>query len=222
MMAIRLIVGLGNPGERYARTRHNVGAAWLDQVARRHGVALKEQRKFKGGFGRGEVLGRDTRLLLPSTYVNLSGEAVAAVARFHKIAPAEILVAHDEVAFPPGVCRLRRGGGHNGHNGLRSVIAALGNQRDFVRLRIGVGHPGDPDAMVGYLTGTTMPTAERALVERAATLDDALLALVLRGDIDSAMNLLHAPRAAAGPAGCGTHAAGSLNAPVKRSAATGD
>ena len=192
-MAIRLIVGLGNPGEHYARTRHNVGAAWLAHLARRYDIALKEQRKFKGGLGRGEVLGQDMRLLLPSTYVNLSGEAVAAVARFHKIVPTEILVAYDEVAFPPGVCRLRRGGGHNGHNGLRSVIAALGNQRDFVRLRIGVGHPGDPDAMVGYLTGTAMPAAERTLVEHAATLDDALLALVLSGDIDSAMNLLHAP-----------------------------
>lgn len=199
-MTIRLIVGLGNPGKNYARTRHNVGSAWLTVVARRHRIALKEQRKFKGSLGRGEVLGRDLRLLLPSTYVNLSGEAVGAVAHFHKIAPAEILVAHDEVAFPPGVCRLRRGGGHNGHNGLRSVIAALGNQRDFARLRIGVGHPGDADAMVGYLTGTTMPATERDLVEQAASLDDATLALVLDGNFDRAMNLLHAPNPApAGP-----------------------
>lgn len=202
-MAIRLIVGLGNFGARYARTRHNVGAVWLETLAARFGVALKEQRKFKGLVGRGDILGRDARLLLPATYVNLSGEAVGAVGRFHKIAPEEMLIAHDEVAFPAGVSRLRGGGGHNGHNGLRNVIAALGNQRGFSRLRIGVGHPGDASAMVAYLTGVAMPVAERLAVERSAALSDEVLALVLDGDLERAMNLLHAPvpeRAPATPA----------------------
>lgn len=196
-MAIRLLVGLGNPGERYARTRHNIGAAWLEGLAARFGVPLREHRKFKGLCGRGDVLGRNVWLLYPTTYVNLSGEAVGGMARFHKIAPEEILVAYDEVAFPPGVCRLRGGGGHNGHNGLKSVIAALGNARGFVRLRIGVGHPGDPAAMVAYLTGATMPAEERAAAECAARLDDEVLALVLDGDLPNAMNLFHAPRPAA-------------------------
>ena len=193
-MAIRLLVGLGNPGKRYARTRHNIGAWWLESMAARFGVALKKQRKFQGLVGRGDVLGRDLLMLLPATYVNLSGNAVGAVARFHKIAVEQILVAYDEVAFPPGVCRLRGGGGHNGHNGLKDVIAALGNQRDFTRLRIGVGHPGDPNAMVGYLTGTPMPAAERLAAQQAATLADEVLALVLDGDLPNAMNMFHGPR----------------------------
>ena len=192
-MALRLLVGLGNPGPSYARTRHNVGAAWLEGLAARFAVPLREQRKFKGRIGRGEVFGHDVRLLVPTTYVNLSGEAVGALARFHKIAPEEILVAYDEVAFPPGVCRLRGGGGHNGHNGLKSVIAALGNARGFARLRIGVGHPGDATAMVAYLTGVTMPAAERCAALRAARLEDEVLKLVLDGDLGRAMNLLHAP-----------------------------
>lgn len=192
-MALRLLVGLGNPGPSYARTRHNVGAAWLEGLAARFGVPLREQRKFKGRLGRGDVFGHDVRLLYPSTYVNLSGDAVGAVARFHKIAPEEILVAYDEVAFPPGVCRLRGGGGHNGHNGLKSVIAALGNARGFARLRIGVGHPGDPAAMVAFLTGVTMPADERCAALRAARLEDEVLQLVLDGDLGRAMNLLHAP-----------------------------
>ena len=205
-MAIRLLVGLGNPGTRYARTRHNIGAWWLENMAARFGVALKEQRKFKGLVGRGDVLGRDLRLLVPTTYVNRSGEAVGAVARFHKIAADQILVAYDEVAFPPGVCRLRGGGGHNGHNGLRDLIAALGNQRGFTRLRIGVGHPGDPNAMVAYLTGTPMPASDRLAAERAATLDDDVLSLVLDGDLPSAMNRFHAP---GGPNGQAAQAAAS-------------
>ena len=194
-MAIRLIAGLGNPGPRYARTRHNVGARWLSALSARFGVPLTEQRRFSGEFGRGDILGHDVRLLLPTTYVNLSGDAVSAVARFYKIRPAEILVAYDEVAFPVGTCRLRTGGGHNGHNGLKSIIASLGNERAFARLRIGVGHPGDAEAMVAYLTGANMPAAERETAQQAASLDDAVLALVLEGELQQAMNLFHAPRA---------------------------
>ena len=194
-MAIRLIAGLGNPGPRYARTRHNVGACWLSALAARFGVPLTEQRRFSGEFGRGDILGHDVRLLLPTTYVNLSGDAVSAAARFYKIRPAEILVAHDEVAFPVGTCRLRTGGGHNGHNGLKSIIAALGNERGFARLRIGVGHPGDAEMMVAYLTGANMPATERETAQQAASPDDAVLALVLDGELQQAMNLFHAPRA---------------------------
>ena len=194
-MTIRLIAGLGNPGPRYARTRHNIGAAWLESLAQRFGIALAEHRKFKGAFGRGDILGHDVRLLFPSTYVNLSGDAVGAAAKFHKIEPAEILVAYDEVAFPVGTCRLKDGGGHNGHNGLKSVIAALGNERGFARLRIGIGHPGTADEMVAYLTGTRMPAEQRKIAERSARLSDEVLALVLHGDLQQAMNLYHAPPA---------------------------
>ena len=193
-MAIRLIAGLGNPGTRYARTRHNVGAAWLLELAQRFGIRLAEDRKFKGLLGRGDILGRDVRLLLPTTYVNLSGEAVGAVAHFYRMTAQEILVAYDEVAFPVGVSRLKKDGGHNGHNGLKSVIAGLGNDRGFARLRIGVGHPGSAEDMVAYLTGAAMPEAEREAGAKSAVLDDAVLDQVLGGDIDGAMNLFHAPR----------------------------
>ena len=120
-------------------------------------------RKFKGTFGRGDILGRDVRLLFPSTYVNLSGDAVGAVAKFYKVEPGQMLIAYDEVAFPVGVCRLKDGGGHNGHNGLKSVIAALRNDQGFARLRIGVDHPGNADEMVAYLTliGATITPGRR-------------------------------------------------------------
>lgn len=192
-MAIRLIAGLGNPGARYARTRHNIGAVWLESLARRFGIPLAKDRKSKGAVGRGDMLGRDVRLLLPTTYVNLSGESVSAVAGFYKIAPTEILIAYDEVVFPVGRCRLKDGGGHNGHNGLKSVIAALGNDRSFARLRIGIGHPGNADEMVSYLTRVAMPTAEREVAAQAARLSDEVLDLVLEGDLQQAMNLFHAP-----------------------------
>ena len=193
-MAIRLIAGLGNPGTRYARTRHNVGAVWLLELAQRFGIRLAEERKFKGLLGRGDMLGRDVRLLLPTTYVNLSGEAVGAVAHFYRMTAQEILVAYDEVAFPVGVTRLKKDGGHNGHNGLKSVIAGLANDRGFARLRIGVGHPGNAADMVAFLTGAAMPEAEREAAAESADLDDPVLDLVLDGDIDRAMNLFHAPR----------------------------
>ena len=196
-MTIRLIAGLGNPGRQYANTRHNVGARWLYALAGRIGVSLQEERKFKGLVGRGCVLGQEFRLLAPTTYVNLSGQAVGAMANFYKIAAAEILVAYDEVAFPVGTTRLKSGGGHNGHNGIKSVIAGLGNSRDFLRLRIGVGHPGDAQHMVAYLTGTPMPAEESERAAQSAELSDEVLALVLRGELQQAMNLLHAPAAPA-------------------------
>lgn len=192
-MAIRLIAGLGNPGKRYAGTRHNIGAVWLDSLARRFGIDLAEHRKFKGAYGRGDVLGRDVRLLRPSTYVNLSGDALGAVAKFYKIEPAQMLIAYDEVAFPAGICRLKDGGGHNGHNGLKSVIAALGNDQGFARLRIGVGHPGNAGEMVAYLTRVGMPAAQREAATEAAWLSDDILDLVLEGNLQQAMNLFHAP-----------------------------
>ena len=143
MAAIRLIVGLGNPGSRYAGTPHNVGADFVERLAQRFKIVLAEDAQFKGRIGRGNLAGHDVRLLIPSTFMNLSGECVGAVATFYNFLPAEILVAHDEMAFEPGTVRLKLGGGHNGHNGLRDIIGALGNDASFVRLRIGVGHPGD-------------------------------------------------------------------------------
>ena len=149
-------------------------------------------------MGRADILGHEcASALLPATYVNLSGDALGAVARFYKLAPAEILVGYDEVAFPAGTARLKAGGGHNGHNGLKSVIAGLGGARDFMRLRIGVGHPGSPEDMVAYLTGVTMPAGEFEAALDSARLDGDVLGFVLDGDLQQAMNRFHAPAAAA-------------------------
>jgi PTH1 family peptidyl-tRNA hydrolase len=191
--SIRLIAGLGNPGPRYQNTRHNVGAECVVALARRFGITLSEDRRFKGLLGRGAMLGHDVRLLLPLTFMNLSGDSVGAVARFFRLEPDEILVAYDEMAFEPGVVRLKSGGGDNGHNGIRSVIAGLGNARNFHRLRIGVGHPGDREAVTPYLTSVRMPEAERALVARACELSDSVLQLLLDGLMQKAMSELHAP-----------------------------
>jgi PTH1 family peptidyl-tRNA hydrolase len=193
MAPIRLIAGLGNPGPRYETTRHNVGANFAWHLARRFNVSLNGDTKFKGYVGRGDVLGFDVRILVPSTFMNLSGESIGALARFYKIPCVEMLVAHDEMAFEPGQLRLKSGGGDNGHNGIRSVIASLGGEREFQRLRIGVGHPGDRDRVTAYLTSQRMPEAEREAVEKAFMLPEATLSAMLSGDYQKAMNAMHAP-----------------------------
>ena len=194
MSRIRLIVGLGNPGPRYVRTRHNVGANFVRALAERFGIRLNEESKFKGHVGRGEVAGVDVRLLVPNTFMNLSGESVGAMARFYKFEPEEILVAYDELAFDPGVLRLKSGGGDNGHNGIKSVTEGLGNAREFHRLRIGVDHPGSKELVTAFLTSHTMPEEDRALVESSLVIEEQVLGDMLTGEMDKAMNALHAPR----------------------------
>jgi PTH1 family peptidyl-tRNA hydrolase len=191
MAALRLIVGLGNPGPRYDDTLHNVGARFVAELAARFRIPLTDEPRFKGRLGRGSIFAHDVRLLIPNTFMNLSGESVGAVAAFYKFTPPEILVAHDEMAFEPGVLRLKRGGGHNGHNGLRDIIESLGNDAGFVRLRIGVGHPGDKDRVSGYLTGAKMRPDVREKVNAAMALSDQLIELICAGEIAKAMNVLH-------------------------------
>ncbi len=193
MAGIRLIAGLGNPGPRYRHTRHNVGAEFVESLAGRAGIRLTSDSKFKGQVGRGLWQGEEIFLLIPDTYVNLSGEAVSAVARFYKLETSEILIAYDEVAFEPGVLKLKDGGGAGGHNGIRSIISCLGNDQGFLRLRIGVGHPGDKEKMVGYLTSERMPATELEMVEAAWRFDDQVYAHLFAGDLQRAMTLLHAP-----------------------------
>ena len=196
MPRIRLIAGLGNPGRRYEGTPHNVGAWWVQDLAARFSIPMAARARFRGSVGRGDVLGRDVWFLVPSTYMNLSGESVGALSRFYGIEPDEILVAHDEVDFPVGVTRLKNGGRHHAHNGLASVVASLGNRSDFVRLRIGVGHPGRR-RMVGFLTGKKLGRRDRARVEASLEMDDGLLELVVDGELDRAMSRFHAPKPAA-------------------------
>ena len=190
---LKLIVGLGNPGPAYVETRHNVGAVWVRDLARRHSISLGLDSKFKGEIGRGLIAGCDVRLLLPGTFMNNSGESVGAVSRFFKFEPADILIAYDEVAFEPGVVKLKQGGGSNGHNGVKSVIAGLGNRDDFVRLRIGVGHPGSIAQMIPYLTKQTPLQSERERIAVAGDLADAIIAYMMHGEWQLAMTALHAP-----------------------------
>jgi len=191
MAAMRLIAGLGNPGPRYDGTPHNVGAEFVEALAARYRIALTDEPRFKARLGRGTIHDHDVRLLIPKTFMNLSGESVGGVATFYKIAPPEILVVHDEMAFEPGVIRLKKGGGHNGHNGLRDIIEALGNDANFNRLRIGVGHPGDRDRVSGYLTGAKMRPDDREKVHAAMQLSDELIGLICAGELGKAMNKLH-------------------------------
>ena len=186
-----MIVGLGNPSPQYDHTRHNVGAQWVRWLAERYGIPLKEQAKFKGLVGRGLIEGHDVYLLLPTTYMNLSGEAVGPLARFYKIGVGEMLIAYDEMAFEPGIVRLKTGGGDNGHNGIKSVRAAMANEAGFHRLRIGVGHPGDKNRVTAYLTQVKMPAGERDLVDSATAMPAALLADILACNWQAAMNELH-------------------------------
>jgi PTH1 family peptidyl-tRNA hydrolase len=171
MHPLRLIVGLGNPGAQYEDTRHNAGFWWLEALARKLGVVLRNEAKFHGRAGRLASAQGDIWLLCPDTFMNLSGKSVAALARFYKIEPESILVAHDELDLPPGAAKLKQGGGHGGQNGLKDIHAQLGSS-NYWRLRIGIGHPGSKEAVVGYVLGRPMPAErERMLAAIEAALD---------------------------------------------------
>ncbi len=187
---IRLVVGLGNPGPDYALTRHNAGFWLVDRLADDHHGAFRAEGKFHGALARISVGGQDLRLLKPATYMNHSGRAVAAVARYFDIPPEQILVAYDELDLPPGRVKLKHGGGHAGHNGMRDSIAALGS-RDFWRLRVGIGHPGEKSLVVGYVLGRPSQADAAAILD---AVDDAARALpdLVEGRFQLAMNRLHA------------------------------
>ena len=195
MTAIKLIAGLGNPGAEYRGTRHNAGADFVEQLARNAGVELRADSKFFGLAGQLTLAGHDLRLLIPSTFMNRSGKAVAAIAGFYKILPEEILIAHDELDLPAGSARFKRGGGHGGHNGLRDIIPALGNNREFQRLRIGIGHPGHASKVTGYVLGAPGPT-DRQRIDQCIDEAIAALPLLLDGDEVKAMTRLHSFSAA--------------------------
>jgi PTH1 family peptidyl-tRNA hydrolase len=162
---IKLFAGLGNPGPQYETTRHNAGFWWVDAVANTLGAQWQAERGFHGLVARANVRGQAVWLLKPQTFMNLSGQAVAALARFYKIAPEEILIAHDELDLSPGQAKLKRGGGHAGHNGLRDIHAKLGSA-DYWRLRLGIGHPGHKGEVIGWVLHTA-PLDERIALEQA-------------------------------------------------------
>ncbi len=191
---IRLLVGLGNPGPEYEATRHNAGFWWIDAAARRLGTALQPERSYFGLAARVNrpfaALDGPVWLLEPMTYMNLSGKSVAALARFFKIAPAEILVVHDELDLMPGQMKLKQGGSAAGHNGLKDIQAQLGSP-DYWRLRLGIGHPGVRTEVINYVL--KKPSAEhRAAIDRCIDESVAALELLLAGDMTRAMQQLHA------------------------------
>ena len=157
MLQIKLIVGLANPGSKYEGTRHNAGEWLINELARMYNVSLKEEAKYFGKVAKINTAQGEVRLLVPTTFMNLSGKAVGALANFYRIKPEEILVAHDELDLPPGVAKIKQGGGHGGHNGLKDIIASLGNNNNFYRVRIGIGHPGHRDLVAGYVLGKPAP-----------------------------------------------------------------
>lgn len=186
---IKLLVGLGNPGTEYDDTRHNAGFWWLDEAARALGAHLVPERSYFGWSARISVHDRPLWLLKPSTFMNRSGQSVAALARFFKIAPDEVLVVHDELDLPPGEARLKKGGGHAGHNGLRDIHAQLGSA-DYWRLRIGVGHPGDRQEVVHWVLKKP-PADQRRLIDDSIARSMQVLPELIGGDMTKATAHIH-------------------------------
>ncbi|MFM7396212.1 MAG: aminoacyl-tRNA hydrolase [Gammaproteobacteria bacterium] len=190
---LKLIVGLGNPGEKYARTRHNAGFWFANELVRRYGGGFRAESRHQGEVVRVRVTlegGAQTEIfvLKPTTYMNKSGGAIASLANFYKITPEEVLVAHDELDLPAGVARLKLSGGHGGHNGLRDTIATLG--ADFWRMRLGIGHPGHKDLVHDYVLQRAPSDQERAIDTAVSHAADVLPMLLAQG-AEKAMNRLH-------------------------------
>jgi len=185
---LRLVAGLGNPGRDYAATRHNAGFWWVDQLAAELGGQWSNEARFLGQVAKVRVPTGELWLLKPDTFMNRSGQSVGALARFFKVAPGEVLVAHDELDLPPGVARLKQGGGHGGHNGLKDIDAQFG--KDYWRLRLGIGHPGDRDKVTGFVLARPS-VDETGAIELALRRALDVWPDIARGDFDKAMMQLH-------------------------------
>lgn len=193
MSTIRLIVGLGNPGPEYYQTRHNAGAQFVENLASSFGISLKLEPKFFGFTGRGTIAGNDVRLLIPTTFMNLSGKSVSAVCQFYKIDIDELLVAFDELDFDPGIVKFKVGGSSS-QNGIKDIIANMGNRRDFLRLRIGIGHPGHKSKVTGHVLSKA-PAGEYERIESA--IDEAVrcIKVLYEQDLIKAQQRLHSFKA---------------------------
>ncbi|SUD89839.1 aminoacyl-tRNA hydrolase [Psychrobacter phenylpyruvicus] len=188
MSQLKLIVGLGNPGQQYVETRHNAGFWFVALIADQFNIELAADKKFHGLTGRGRIFDTDVRLLLPMTFMNKSGQSVAPMVKYYDIKPEELLIAHDELDIPAGSIKLKTGGGHGGHNGLRDITPHLGN--DFHRLRIGIGHPGHKSKVSGHVLSKPSPDDQAAI---EAALDAAMdsLQLMVSGDIEKARSQIN-------------------------------
>ncbi|KAA0444690.1 MAG: aminoacyl-tRNA hydrolase [Candidatus Thioglobus sp.] len=188
MVAIKLIVGLGNPDKEYRSHRHNIGFWFVDALANLYDATFKQESKFFGAVAQADIAGVNLRLLKPSTYMNASGQSIASIAKFYQIAASEVLVVHDELDLAPGIAKIKVGGGHGGHNGLRSIISTLG--KEFYRLRIGIGHPGDKSQVSDFVLHSPSK-AELALIQNAITAALQVIPPLSAGKIETAMQSLH-------------------------------
>ncbi len=188
--SLKLIVGLGNPGPQCDSNRHNAGVIFLHQLARSYSISLRYESRFFGEFGTVNIAGQDIKLLFPTTLMNRSGKSVAAVCNFYKIEAENMLVAYDEIDFKVGVTKLKHGGGHGGHNGIRDIINALGGKKNFYRLRIGVGHPGHKSMVANYVLSDP-PRSEADVI--MSNIEDAIQITpkAVQGEWEEAMHLLH-------------------------------
>lgn len=189
---IQLIVGLGNPGGEYESTRHNAGFWYVDAIAAKYGGVFSAQAKFKGEVCKLTVEGQSVWLLKPHTFMNRSGDAIRALADFYKLPLDALLIAHDELDLLPGTARLKQGGGHGGHNGLKSIIAHCGGS-DFLRLRLGIGHPGQREQVANFVLHKPSLDELKLIEESIANALD-VLPLMMKGDMAKAMNQLHSKR----------------------------
>lgn len=187
-MSIKLIVGLGNPGAEYLLTRHNAGFWFVQHLAQQFNIALSPDKKFHGVTGRGQIFGSDVRLLLPLTFMNKSGQSVVPMVKYYGIDNDELLIAHDELDLSPGVIKLKTGGGHGGHNGLRDITPHIGN--DFHRLRIGIGHPGHKSKVSGHVLSKAS-NDDQVMIDSALSAAFDALPLLLAGDIERARSQIN-------------------------------
>ena len=185
---LTIIAGLGNPEERYERTLHNAGFWFVDELARRDGSQFKYEKRFDADVCRIKIAGGDVWLAKPQSYMNLSGGPVRAMLDYYRLSAEHLLVAHDEIDLPPGTVRLKLGGGHGGHNGLRDLIQHCG--RDFMRLRLGVGHPGQKDQVTGYVLKKASSDVESAILGNVDEAADVMSILAESG-LNAAMKKLH-------------------------------
>ena len=186
---LKVIVGLGNPGSKYTETRHNAGFWFVEQLAAKHSVSFRADKKFHGEVAKILLKDKEIWLLKPETFMNRSGLAVHSLLSFYRFTASQLLVAHDEIDLPPGTTKLKTGGGHGGHNGLRDIISQLGSN-DFHRLRIGVGHPGSKDQVVDYVLHTPSKD-DRIDIDNDISKAIEVMPELASGDIERAMHILH-------------------------------
>jgi PTH1 family peptidyl-tRNA hydrolase len=189
-MTIQLVVGLGNPGPEYTKTRHNAGVWFVEELASRYNISLRPEKKYFGLYGKGLIGNEVVHLLIPTTFMNRSGQSVAPLANFFRIPLENILVAHDELDMEPGVCKIKKGGGHGGHNGLRDIISCMANNKEFYRLRIGIGHPGHRDRVTGHVLGKA-PAIDQDKIDQAIDEASRCIDIWQKDDLKKAQNRLH-------------------------------